>query len=105
MNEMTPEARPQIGTFFVTPHGEKENWPQIALATERFRAIDLSCRAVDACGAGCWVLGLDSRWGCPLRSVFHTQPPIEFMKTLSGIGALDIFSPCSQGNHYKTLLK
>ena len=31
---------------------------QIGLATERFRAIDLSCRA---CGAGAWALGLDSR--------------------------------------------
>ena len=31
---------------------------KIGLATERFRAIDLSCRA---CGAGAWALGLDSR--------------------------------------------
>ena len=38
---------------------------KIGLATERLRAIDLSCRA---CGAGAWALGLDSRWGHPLRS-------------------------------------
>ena len=67
---MTPTTRPQLGTYFRDTVEEKENWPQIALATERFRAIDLSCRACDACGAGCWVLGLDSRWGSPLRSVF-----------------------------------
>ena len=46
---------------------------KIGLATERFRAIDLSCRA---CGAGAWALGLDSRLGPPLRFGFHRQPPI-----------------------------
>ena len=45
---------------------------KIILATKQDRAIDLSCRA---CGAGAWALGLDSRWGSPLRSVFHPQPP------------------------------
>ena len=39
--------------------------PKIGLATSEDRAIDLSCRA---CGAGAWALGLDSRWGHPLRS-------------------------------------
>ena len=39
-----------------TPRGKL--FSQIGLATERFRAIDLSCRA---CGAGAWALGLDSR--------------------------------------------
>ena len=38
---------------------------KIHLATNEDRAIDLSCRA---CGAGAWALGLDSRWGHPLRS-------------------------------------
>ena len=47
---------------------------KIILATKQDRAIDLSCRA---CGAGAWALGLDSRWGPPLRSVLHPQPPIE----------------------------
>ena len=46
---------------------------KIILATKQDRAIDLSCRA---CGAGAWALGLDSRWGPPLRSVLHPQPPI-----------------------------
>ena len=38
---------------------------KIILDTKLDRAIDLSCRA---CGAGAWDLGLDSRWGHPLRS-------------------------------------
>ena len=38
---------------------------KIILETNKDRAIDLSCRA---CGAGAWALGLDSRWGHPLRS-------------------------------------
>ena len=46
---------------------------KIILATKQDRAIDLSCRA---CGAGAWALGLDSRWGSPLRCVFYPQPPI-----------------------------
>ena len=46
---------------------------KIILATNEDRAIDLSCRA---CGAGAWALGLDSRWGPPLRSVLHPQPPM-----------------------------
>ena len=56
MNELTLDTRLILGTFFRDTGGETENWPQIALATEPFRAIDLSCRACDACGAGagCW---------------------------------------------------
>ena len=73
MNEMTLGTRLILATFLRDTVGEPETWPQIALATERFGAIDLSCRACDACGAGCWVLGLDSRWGSPLRSFFHPQ--------------------------------
>ena len=48
------------------------HFSKITLATNEDRAIDLSCRA---CGAGAWALGLDSRWGPPLRSVLHPQPP------------------------------
>ena len=48
-------------------------YSKIILDTKQDRAIDLSCRA---CGAGAWALGLDSRWGSPLRSVFHPQPPM-----------------------------
>ena len=56
MNETMTEAHQKLGTFFRDTGGETENWLQIALATERFRAIELSCRACDACGAGagCW---------------------------------------------------
>ena len=65
-NEVTPigrwTRRPGTGNFS----------SKIILATKQDRAIDLSCRA---CGAGAWALGLDSRWGSPLRSVFHPQPP------------------------------
>ena len=57
MNEMALGTRQGLGDVF-SRHlvGAAENWPQIGLATEKFRAIDLSCRACDACGAGagCW---------------------------------------------------
>ena len=52
--------------------------PKIILATNEDRAIDLSCRA---CGAGAWALGLDSRWGSALRSVFHPQPPMNRLRS------------------------
>ena len=72
MNEMALTTRPRLGTFFRDAGGAKENWPQIALATERFRAIDLSRRACDACGAGagCWA------WipGGGLRSALFSTP-------------------------------
>ena len=55
---------------------------KIILATKPDRAIDLSCRA---CGAGAWALGLDSRWGSPLRSVFH--PQFDGLVPRTGVGA------------------
>ena len=73
MNEMTTETRQSLGTYFRDTGGEKENRPQIALASARFRAIDLSCRA-------CGVLALGSGLGFPLgdsaKLRFHPQPPI-----------------------------
>ena len=56
MNEMTTTTRPRLGTDFRDTGGEQCKSPSFALATKRFRAIDLSCRACDACGAGagCW---------------------------------------------------
>ena len=79
MNEMTTEARLGLETFFHEAGGGKENWPQIALATERFRAIDLSCRACDACGAGagCWA------WvpGGGLRSAPVFTPNLQYTKS------------------------
>ena len=65
----------QIGRWTRRP-GRLYFYSKIILATKQDRAIDLSCRA---CGAGAWALGLDSRWGSPLRSVFHPQPPIRMV--------------------------
>ena len=80
MNEMTPEARLLLGKKFSDTHGEEENPPKFALATECHCAIDLSCRACDACGAGagCWA------WifGGGLHSCFHPQPPIKTLKII-----------------------
>ena len=56
MNELKVEARQILGAYFRDAVGEEENRPTFALAAKRIRAIDLSCRACDACGAGaeCW---------------------------------------------------
>ena len=74
MNEMMLTTRPGLGTFFCDTVGGKENWPQIALATERFRAIDLSCRA---CGAMAMGAGLGFLVGDSAALRFHPQPPIK----------------------------
>ena len=73
MNEMTVDTRQILGTFFRDTGAEEENRPQIALASDEF--APLICRVVRAVRWR-WALGLDSRWGSPLRSVFHPQPPI-----------------------------
>ena len=56
MNGKTPAARQKLGTDFREPRGEEGKPPTFALAAKRFRAIDLSRRTCDACGAGagCW---------------------------------------------------
>ena len=74
MNEMTSTTRPQLGTYFRDTGAEKENRPQIALASERFRAIDLSCRA---CGAMAMGAGLGFPVGDSATLRFHPQPPIK----------------------------
>ena len=74
MNEMRTEARQKLGTFFRDYGGEAENRPQIALESDEF--APLICRVVRAVRWR-WALGLDSRWGSPLRSVFHPQPPMQ----------------------------
>ena len=66
---MRPDTRQTLGTFFRDTVGAKENWPQIALATERFRAIDLidlSCRACGALALGAG-LGFPVGVSAPLR--------------------------------------
>ena len=56
MNEMKQHVLSQLGTDFLDTLGEQCKPPTFALAAKRLRAIDLSCRACDACGAGagCW---------------------------------------------------
>ena len=66
MNEMTLDTRPILGTYFRERRAEEENKPQIALASNEF--APLICRVVRAVRWR-WALGLDSRWGSPLRSV------------------------------------
>ena len=88
------ERRQKLATYsrrtFRDTLGEKENPPKFALATECHRAIDLSCRACDACGAeaGCWA------WipGGGFRSAPFSppQPPITDKTKLSLIGNLGV---------------
>ena len=76
MNVQATEARHWLGTDFSWSHGEECKPPKIALDTECHRAIDLSCRACDACGAGagCWA------WipGGGLRSAPFLTPNLRF---------------------------
>ena len=78
MNEMTPEARQKLGAFLRESSGAQESRPKFALATKCHRAIDLSCRACDACGAGagCWA------WipGGGLRSAPFPPPTSDFIR-------------------------
>ena len=66
MNEMTLDTRQILGTYFRDTVGEEVNWPQITLATEQFRAIDLSCRACGALALGAG-LGFPVGVSAPLR--------------------------------------
>ena len=79
MNEMTIDTRLILATYFRDRRGETENRPQIALASERFRAIDLSCRA---CGAMAMGAGLGFPVGDSAALRFHPQPPIGKAKHL-----------------------
>ena len=49
---MTLDTRQILGTFFCDPRGEPENSPQIVLASNEHRAIDLSYRARGALALG-----------------------------------------------------
>ena len=68
MNEMTSITRQSLGTYFRQTIGEQEHWPQIALASKRFRAIDLSSRA---CGAMAMGAGLGFPVGDSASLRFH----------------------------------
>ena len=72
MNEKALDTRQILGTYFREAVGEEQNRPQIALASERFRAIDLSCRA---CGALALGAGLGFPVGNSATLHFHPQPP------------------------------
>ena len=73
MNDMMTEARQKLATFFCEYGGEAESWPQIALASDEDRAIDLSCRA---CGAMAMGAGLGFPVGDSAALRFHPQPPM-----------------------------
>ena len=75
MNEMTLDTRQILATYFRDTIGE-ENKHQIALASTEF--APLICRVVRAVRWR-WALGLDSRWGSPLRSV--STPNLRFQYT------------------------
>ena len=66
MNEMMLRTRQKLGTFFWDYGGESENRPQIALASDEDRAIDLSCRACGALALGAG-LGFPVGVSAPLR--------------------------------------
>ena len=88
-NEVTP-----IGRW--TRGGTTDNFSsKIILATKQDRAIDLSCRA---CGAGAWALGLDSRWGPPLRSVLHPQPPITLHRLIRLLKIIPAANPTNSSH-------
>mgnify|MGYP003341809674 CR=1 FL=1 len=70
MNEKTPEARQKLAAKIRDTGGEKENKRKFAPATERFRAIDLSCQCRR------WVLGAELGLPVGASSVLHPQPPI-----------------------------
>ena len=66
MNEMMLGTRQGLGTFFWDPVGVSENRPQIALASDEDRAVDLSCRACGALALGAG-LGFPVGVSAPLR--------------------------------------
>ena len=80
MNDMMTEARQRLATFFCEYHGEAESWPQIALASDEDRAIDLSCRACGALALGAG-LGFPVGASAPLRFAPPTSDH-EFTKSL-----------------------
>ena len=75
MNEMKQHVHNCLGTDFREVGGEECKPPKIALDTECHRAIDLSCRACDACGALALGAGLGFIVGVSTPLRFHPQPP------------------------------
>ena len=79
MNEMTTDTRQILGTFFREDGGEPENRPQIALASDEDRAIDLSCRACGALALGAG-LGFPVGASAPLR---FAPPTSDFNRSIA----------------------
>ena len=79
---MRTEARQKLGTFFRESGGEEENRPQIALASDEDRAIDLSCRACGALALGAG-LGFPVGASAPLR---FAPPTSDWKVTLNRSG-------------------
>ena len=93
MNEKTTTTRPRLGAPFREVGGEECKPPTFALATEIDRAIDLSCRACDACGAMAMGAGLgfpvgDSatlRFPPPTSDVFQEIIREVFQEVVQGV--------------------
>ena len=84
MNEMMTEARQKLGEFFRDTRGETENRPQIALASDEDRAIDLSCRACGALALGAG-LGFPVGASAPLRFAPPTADRLHVQKMLRDV--------------------
>ena len=89
MNENTPETRQRLGAKIRDALGEKPKPPTFALATQIDRAIDLSCRASDACDVTTMGAGHGFPVGLSAPLCFRPQPPIQ--KTLKCRSLLNTF--------------
>ena len=86
---MTTDTRPILGTYFRDTGGARENRPQIALASDEDRAIDLSCRACGALALGAG-LGFPVGASAPLRFAPPTSDWSEFQDLPTPPGCLDL---------------
>ena len=87
LEDLHARGKPSTDVHRARDHGVDHKTPEIGLATERFRAIDLSCRA---CGAGAWALGLDSRLGTPASLPFSTPNLQLILRVVAELGILRV---------------
>ena len=98
MNQKTLTTRQRLGATFREHVGKEPKTPQIVLATEIDRAIDLSCRACGAMALGAG-LGFPVGDSAPLR--FHPQPPIYRGTTQNApTSEFTNFSSCARCRRY-----